>query len=158
CPRKKTDCSTNCQRSSAMSTQHRSRTLVLLGCGFAAVAGWLAFGENQPGNAGQAPPAVATPTAQKTQPAPAARKADEEALYKAIASFEEAFQKGDAKAVAALWTPEGEYVSEDGTSFTGRAALEKAYTEFFSKNPNNSLDVEVTSIRFPSRDNAVVDG
>jgi uncharacterized protein (TIGR02246 family) len=60
--------------------------------------------------------------------------------------------------VAVLWTTEGEYIGDDGATFTGRAALEKAYVEFFAKNPDNALDVEVESIRFPSRDNAVVEG
>ena len=43
-------------------------------------------------------------------------------------------------------------------SFRGRPALEKAYTEFFSKNPDNALAVEVDSVRFPSKDTAVVEG
>ena len=69
-----------------------------------------------------------------------------------------AFGKGDGKAVAGLWTPDGEYISDDGTTFRGRAALEKDYAEFFAKNPNNALEVEVDTIRFPSRDTAVVEG
>ena len=60
--------------------------------------------------------------------------------------------------MAAHWTAEGEYTSDDGTTFSGRAALEKAYAEFFAKNPDNALEVEVDSIRFPSRDTAVVEG
>ena len=141
-------------------SRHRTHTLVLFAIGFAAIAGWLTFGENRPGNAGQAPPAaapVATPGAQKAPVVVGERKADYDAIMKALDNFSDAFQKGDAKAVAALWTPDGEYISDDGTTFAGRAALEKAYTEFFSKNPNNSLDVEVNSVRFPSRDNAVVE-
>src|SRR5262249_3600785 len=91
-------------------------------------------------------------------PAPEDRPADREAVRKALDSFVAAFQKGDAKAVAGHWTAEGEYIGDDGTTYRGHAALEKAYTEFFGKNPNNSLQVEVESIRFPSRDTAVVEG
>jgi uncharacterized protein (TIGR02246 family) len=86
------------------------------------------------------------------------RPADRDSVQKAIDGFVAAFQKGDAKTVAALWTAEGEYTSDDGTSFRGRAALEKAYSDFFAKSPNNKLDVEIETIRFPSRDTAVVEG
>ena len=90
--------------------------------------------------------------------APNDRPADREGIQKAVAGFVSAFQKGDAKTVAAMWTPEGEYTSDDGTSFRGRAALEKAYAEFFAKNPSNKLEVEIETIRFPSHDTAVVEG
>lgn len=86
------------------------------------------------------------------------RPADRAAIKQALQGLSAAFQKGDGKAVASLWTVEGEYTSEDGTTFNGRAPLEKAYTEFFAKNPDNTLEVEVESIRFPSRDTAVVEG
>jgi hypothetical protein len=43
-------------------------------------------------------------------------------------------------------------------TFRGRAALEKAYTEYFAKNSDNALDIEVESMRFPSKDTAVVEG
>jgi len=131
-------------------------TLAILGA-FAVAAGWLALAGNNAGNAGQLP---ILPATQPTAAAAAAdeRQADKAAVQKALEGFSTGFKKGDAKAVAALWTTEGEYVSDDGTKFSGRAALEKAYTEFFAKNPDNSMDVEVESIRFPSRDNAVVEG
>jgi uncharacterized protein (TIGR02246 family) len=128
--------------------------ILLLGC-FAAVASWLALGLHS-GSAGQ-PPAGAG-----AQPAPQAtredRPADRDAVRKALDGFVAAFQKGDGKAVAARWTAEGEYTDDEGTTFRGRPALEKSYAEFFAKNPGNSLQVEVGTIRFPSRDNAVVEG
>ena len=79
-------------------------------------------------------------------------------MQKAIEGFAAAFQKGDGKAVAALWTAEGEYTSDDETTFRGRAALEKDYADMFAKNPGNGLEVEIDTLRFPSRDTAVVEG
>jgi uncharacterized protein (TIGR02246 family) len=134
-----------------MSSIRTSRALVAL-FGFSAAAGWLAFAGGHPGTAGQAP------AAPQKAAAPEDRPPDREAVRKAIDSFVVAFRAGDGKAVAAHWTAEGEYISDDGTTYRGRPALEKAYTEFFAKNPGNGLDVEVDSIRFPSRDNAVVEG
>ncbi|WP_439622602.1 DUF4440 domain-containing protein, partial [Gemmata sp.] len=115
-----------------MST-HRLPRPVLLGA-LAAAAGWLALGAGRPEAAGQLPATgVAAPVAADAK-GKDDRAADRAAVQKAIDAFEDAFKKGDAKAVAALWAAEGEYVSDDGTTLTGRAALEKAYTEFFAKN------------------------
>src|SRR5262245_6717551 len=58
------------------------------------------------------------------------------AIKKSMQNFIDAFEKGDAKAVAAFWTPEGEYIADDGTKYQGREELEKAYAEFFAKNKN----------------------
>lgn len=121
-----------------------------------AIAGWIAFAGTRPGSAGQPTPVAAL----ETQP-PAAdveRKADRDAITQAIGSFAAAFRKGDGKALAAHWSNAGEYIAEDGTTFSGRPALEKAYAEAFAKNPGHTLDVEVETIRFPSRDTAVVEG
>jgi uncharacterized protein (TIGR02246 family) len=134
-----------------MSSTRTSRTLVVL-LGGAAAAGWLALAGGHPGTAGQAPGAPQkAAAAQERQP-------DRDAVRKALDGFVAAFRTGDAKAVAAQWTAEGEYISDDGTAIRGRAALEKDYAAFFAKSPGNSLEVEVDSVRFPSRDNAVVEG
>ena len=37
-----------------------------------------------------------------------------------------AFNKGDAKAVAALWTEDAQYTDETGLSYVGRDAIERA--------------------------------
>jgi uncharacterized protein (TIGR02246 family) len=140
-------------------------TLLLIGgiafavAGIAAAIHW----ETSETSAGQPQPPVVLASAQaqprsEAQPAGDDRAGDRAAIQKTLDGLATAFQKGDGKAVAAFWTGEGEYTSEDGATFTGRAALEKAYTEFFAKNPENALEVEVDSLRFPSRDTAVVEG
>lgn len=97
----------------------------------------------------------AAPTAAEE---PAARQPDREAIDKALANFAKVFTAGDAKAVAGQWTAEGEYLGHDGETFRGREALEKAYAELFKKSPINKLEIEVESVRFPSKDTAVVEG
>src|SRR5262249_10117642 len=59
------------------------------------------------------------------------READREAIRKSAYDFVQAFEKGDAKAIAALWTEQGEYHDESGEMLHGRAAIEKAYAEHF---------------------------
>jgi uncharacterized protein (TIGR02246 family) len=86
------------------------------------------------------------------------RKADDEAIRKVSAELTRALDKGDAKAVAALWTEEGEYVGEDGTTVRGRPALEAAYAKLFAKNPHVKVEATIDSIRFVSRDSAIEEG
>jgi len=84
---------------------------------------------------------------------------DEAAIRSAGQSFLKAFQDGDAKALAAHWTENGEYFGEDGTSIRGRAAIEKAYADSFAKRKAKpEVEIEVTSIRFPSKDTAIEEG
>jgi uncharacterized protein (TIGR02246 family) len=121
----------------------------------ALAAGWLMLSGERSGSAEQLPMRVATQTAPT---AAADRPDDRTAVQKALDNFIAAFNKGDGKTVAAQWTNEGEYISDEGVTFRGRAALAKAYSEFFAKNSGNSLVVEVDTIRFPSKDTAVVEG
>lgn len=134
-----------------ISTRRLRKSLVWFGC-FAAVAGWLASAGGQPGATGQ-PPTASVKAAKIEE-----RPADRDGIRKALDGFVAAFQKGDAKAVAAHWTSTGEYLGDDGANFRGREALEKEYTSLFAKNPGSKLEIEIDSIRFPSRDTAVVEG
>jgi uncharacterized protein (TIGR02246 family) len=87
-----------------------------------------------------------------------ARAADREAIHKSSREFVEAFNKGDAKAVAALWTEHGECHEATGEVIAGRAAIEKAFAEFFKENPGARIEVLIKSVRFPAADLAVEDG
>lgn len=85
--------------------------------------------------------------------------ADTDAIKKAGKSFLKAYLAGDAKAMAALWTENGEYFADDGTILRGRVDIEKAYTDLFAKKkPQTEAEIEVTSIRFPSKDSAIEEG
>ena len=63
-------------------------------------------------------------------PALAAQKpdADMEALTR---SFEQAFNKGDAKAIAALFTKEAMQLAPDGQLLTGQSAIEQHHAKVF---------------------------
>jgi uncharacterized protein (TIGR02246 family) len=144
-----------------MTWKHTLRALLLAGVCSAIAAVWLSFG-GQP-DARSAPPVRpllvpgAVPAAAPLG-APEERQSDKDGVQQAIDTFVVAFRKGDAKAVAGSWTAEGEYIGDDGATFRGRAALEKGYSDAFAKGKGSSLDVEVGSIRFPSKDTAVVEG
>ena len=83
---------------------------------------------------------------------------DEAAIRKASADFIKVVEKGDAKAVAAAWTEDGEYIDDDGTTLRGRAAIEAAYAKAFAKKKSAKVEITIESIRFPSKDTAIEEG
>jgi uncharacterized protein (TIGR02246 family) len=112
---------------------------------------------------GQSPPARAAKQPDKAANEPAfgndkERDADREAIRQSAREFNEAFAKGDAKAVAAFWTANGEYQEEGGIDLRGRDAIEKAFTELFKDKAHGKVEVEIHAIRFPSRDTAIEEG
>src|SRR5271154_3743332 len=84
--------------------------------------------------------------------------AEEAALKKKAAAFVEAFHNGDAKAVAAFWTPDGDYIDQTGRRLKGRDAIEKAFTQFFAENKGLKLRIEVASLRLLTPEIALEDG
>jgi len=61
------------------------------------------------------------------------------------AGFIAAFNKGDAKAVAAFWTPNATYIDQVGREFKGRAAIEKLYEKVFGARKGAKLAIHITS-------------
>src|SRR5438132_10812823 len=72
--------------------------------------------------------------------------------------FIAAFENGDAKAVAAFWTENGDYVDQTGREYKGRAAIQKMYEKFFAGNKRMKLNIIVTSARMVGSDAAIEDG
>jgi uncharacterized protein (TIGR02246 family) len=80
------------------------------------------------------------------------------AVSKTAEAFVKAFDAGDAKAVAALWTAEGELVGADGEQMRGRKAIEESYIAFFKENPKAKAEVSITSIKLQGRHTATEEG
>ena len=84
---------------------------------------------------------------------------DEAAIRKTVESYTAAFNKQDAKALAAHWLPEAVYIDQDdGISYVGRAAIEKHFAEEFKELKNAKLAVATQSIKFLSTHVAVEQG
>ncbi len=83
---------------------------------------------------------------------------DKAAIAKNAEAFVEAFHKGDAKALAAFWTPDGDYTIQTGRTFKGRDALEKAFQAYFVENKGAKVRIESESLRFVTPDVAIEDG
>jgi uncharacterized protein (TIGR02246 family) len=83
---------------------------------------------------------------------------DKEAIAKNAEAFVEAFHKGDAKALVAFWTADGDYTTQTGRTFKGRDELEKAFQAFFSENKGAKVRIDSESLRFVTPDVAIEDG
>lgn len=80
-------------------------------------------------------------------PAPPKRTPDEEAVVQTGQSLARAYNERDAKAFAANFTADGEYIDETGIVFHGRAAIEEEFSRFLKANPETSIQVQLESTR-----------
>ena len=83
---------------------------------------------------------------------------DENSIINNAKAFVDAFDKGDAKAVAAFWAEDGDYVDLDGRHLQGRSAIENSFKEVFAENKGLQLRIDVNSIHFLTPEIAVEDG
>jgi uncharacterized protein (TIGR02246 family) len=98
---------------------------------------------------------ASSPPARATSPETAG---EENSLTNNAKAFVEAFEKGDAKAVAAFWAEDGDYVDLSGRRLQGRPAIEDAFKDFFAENKGLKLRIDVNSVRFVTPDTAIEDG
>ena len=90
--------------------------------------------------------------------APPGRADDEKAIRAAVDSFVASFAKGDAKAVAALFTEQGEAIDTAGEAIRGREALEAHYAERFEANSGDKIETTIELIHFLAPEVARQDG
>jgi uncharacterized protein (TIGR02246 family) len=84
--------------------------------------------------------------------------ADLDAIREASEVFVAAFNKQDAKAIATLWTDDGEYIDDMGHRVAGREAIQQAYAELFATNPGLVMKIAIDSLRTLSPNTAVEEG
>lgn len=72
--------------------------------------------------------------------------AENAAIRKTADAFVNAFNQGDAKAVAGLWTEDADYTV--GTvAVKGRPAISKLYEVYFREHPGAKMEIKIESIR-----------
>ena len=79
---------------------------------------------------------------------PGGRGDDERAIREAIDTFARSVEKGDAKAIAGLFTEDGEAVNAEGGTIQGRSALEEHYAARIAGSPGDKLVITVEAIAF----------
>jgi uncharacterized protein (TIGR02246 family) len=88
------------------------------------------------------------------EPPPPGKSADA-AIRATEKAFVEAFNRGDVKAVAELWTPNGSLTDDRGRVFKGRKAIEEEYARFFATHRGANIEVAIESIEQPTADVAI---
>lgn len=81
-----------------------------------------------------------------------------EAVKKAEVATVEAFNKGDAAALAALFAEKGELVDENGNVYSGREQIARLFKAFFERFPKAELQMEVTGVRTVGDSLAIEEG
>lgn len=79
-------------------------------------------------------------------------------VQQAAERFAQAFRERDVPKLAALFTPEAEYVDSTGVIFHGRDAIAAEYAANFESNPPGELEIEILSIRPVTSGVVVEDG
>jgi uncharacterized protein (TIGR02246 family) len=83
---------------------------------------------------------------------------EENAIRATVESYVNAYNRGDAKAVAAHWSESGEWISPSGQRFQGRQAIEKEMESLFAENKGVRIEVINPSVRLVSPDVAMEEG
>ena len=81
-----------------------------------------------------------------------------EEIRRTAIAFVDAYHKGDAKALAEFWTPDGDYTDLGGRVLRGRDAIREDFEHLFQENKGLTLRIEVGSVRFPTAETAIEDG
>src|SRR5947209_1154911 len=72
---------------------------------------------------------------------------EEDVLLKNAEAFVEAFNKADAKALAAFFTINADVVTPEGDHLKGRKAIEESYGKLFAGAKGAKLLIRITSLR-----------
>ena len=83
---------------------------------------------------------------------------NEAAIRASAVAFAKAFDRGDAKALAAMWTAYGSVADDEGEILKGRTAIEDKYAGFFKAYPGAKIVIAVKSVEFPATAIAIEDG
>jgi uncharacterized protein (TIGR02246 family) len=119
--------------------------------------GWSALANGQALAPAAQPRQEAAPAA-TTAVAPADRPEDRAAIYAMAEAFTRAYNAGDAKSLAALFTDDAEVIDEEGIRIHGGPEIETAYAGIFQARPGAAIEISRASLRFLGPDVATEEG
>jgi uncharacterized protein (TIGR02246 family) len=91
-------------------------------------------------------PAPASASTPEEGNAPAPSSPDNRAVDDLIRKYEEAYNQGDAKAVASLFAEDVDYIDSDGVERKGRDTIEQLLADDFQANPGAKLQVTIDEV------------
>lgn len=110
------------------------------------------------GSAGPRPAAAAVKADPKVFAGKKAEQDAETALRESASRFAGAYNRHDAKAAAAGFAPNGEFVTEEGAAIRGREAIAKHFAAVFTGFPKVQLAIHVEAIRLITANVAIEEG
>ena len=91
-------------------------------------------------------------TAAETHRSAAAKLSPQEAVVRHAAdALLAAHKRSDAKAFAAIFTPDGGYIDAHGAVFHGRKVIADEFAAFFRDTPGSTMEIEIVSTRSIAR-------
>ncbi|MGD9720771.1 MAG: SgcJ/EcaC family oxidoreductase [Pirellulales bacterium] len=106
-----------------------------------------------------AAPRAAAPRSETKTAAPATARDPQEQPIRAVAeAYTKAYNAHDAKAIAALFTPEAQIVDRAGDTIQGRDAIELVFAGLFAEYPQARTTLAIKGIRFLNAGLAVENG
>jgi len=114
-------------------------------------------------NRAAAAPQAANQKAEAGRPSPPGapltdRPEDEKAIRSVAETFARAYNAGDSKAVAALYTEDAESIDEHGDRIQGRPMIQDLYSSIFQERPGATIRVSIDTLRFLGPDVAKEEG
>jgi uncharacterized protein (TIGR02246 family) len=101
----------------------------------------------------QTPARAPRPGASRSDPAAEKKEAPErpedvKAIRELGAAFTQAYNKGDARAIAATFSEQGEVTNESGVTIRGREAIADQFASAFEESPGEKIELKSESIVF----------
>jgi len=89
---------------------------------------------------------------------PRNRPEDEPAIRSIAVAYTQAYNGGDAHALASLFTADAEMIDEDGEHLRGRPMIEEVFTTMFKERPGATIAIAPATLRFLGPDVAQEEG
>jgi uncharacterized protein (TIGR02246 family) len=88
-----------------------------------------------------------SPGAQNTQQVAIQSSPEYQAAEEQFRKYQEAFDRGDAKALASFYAEDVDYIDQDGVEVKGRGEMEKLFIENFQANPGAKIAINIEEVK-----------
>ena len=105
-----------------------------------------------------APVLPAKPAADAATSPNSSQSKDLAAIHETADTFTKAYNAGDAKVIAELFTADAEYVDGSGTVFHGKQAIQAEYEAYFKASPGDQIVIHIRNVRVVAPGVLVEDG
>jgi len=88
-----------------------------------------------------------SPDAQKTQQATVRSSPEYQEAEDQFRKYQQAYDRGDAKALASFYAEDVDYIDQDGVEVKGRSEMEKLFIESFQANPGAKIAITIEEVK-----------